>query len=435
MMTKETAAKLFLELGAVVFRPADPFVCESGWIAPVHADCGVITLHPGARSEVAAALAHEARGAGPGAEIAVAAGPSAVPFAHDVSRRLGLPLAYVRKERKSYGMGKRIEGASVEGRRVLLIAETIAAGVEIPASIEAIREAGGTVAYCQALIDLELGVNDRTLAENAVASGSLTRLQDVMRIAELELRLSGEDRRAIEEWAASPNDWDARRRVRLEASLNEHKRIVAETLFRTQAVRIRVAPPFRYSGGGSGPIYTDNRVLLAFPEEREKVEAAMAEMLVRRIGLGAIDCIGAIATAGIPFAGGLTDIVGLPMVIVGAGVEEQRLELGLPRLLNPGARVLLIEDLVNKGTSTLAAAKAVRDAGARVVACMSVFNYGLKETTERFVANDLILHSASDLESLLAVGAAAGAITGDDVEVVRSWADDPAGWAERRPAP
>jgi orotate phosphoribosyltransferase len=428
MLTEYDAAELLLAINAVTFRPTNPFRYESGLLSPIYVDCRLLSSHPRERALFADSLTEAFRQSGATAETVVGTGASAIPLAEGVSRRLQLPMAYVRREAKIHGMRKQIEGASVDKRQVLLISDIVSTGADIPTSVEAIRMAGGTISRCQAVFDMELEDNDRFLAGNMIPYGSLTKLSDLLVVAEIKKHLSKTERTLVEEWHHSPTAWDTLRRQKLEDALRRNKRAVAETLLRTKAVQLRTDPPFDYSGGGKGPIYTDTRILLAQPQEREVILNTMTDAVVQEVGIQNIDCIGAVATAGIPYASGLSDRLNLPMVIVKSIAEEHGFGRRIEGALERGLRVLLLEDLVNKGTSIFSAVDCLRDAGAIVIACMAVFTYGLKATREKITANNLTLLSLSDLDSLLMIGVENGVITHEQQKLVQSWAVNPNGW-------
>jgi orotate phosphoribosyltransferase len=428
MLTEYTAAELLLSVNAVSFQPTNPFRYESGLLSPIYVDCRLLPSYPKERALVAESLTEAFRESKAKADLVVGTGASAIPLADSVSRRLELPMAYVRREQKAHGMRKQIEGAPVEGRHVLLISDMISTGADIPTSVEAIAAAKGAISYCQAVFDMQIEENDRFLRQHEIPYGSLTKLSDLLVVAEIKKALSRSERILVEEWHRSPTEWDMLRRRKLEDALRRNKRAVAETLVRTKAVRIRTDPPFQYSGGDVGPIYTDNRILLAYPAERNVILNTMADAVVQEIGIQNIDCIGAVATAGISYASGLSDRLNLPMVIVKSSAEDHGLGRRIEGTLEQGTRVLLLEDLVNKGTSIISAAQTLRDAGAVIVSCMSVFTYGLKATRDRFAEHNLTLLALSDLESLLAIGVEDRVITPEQQQVVRNWVADPEAW-------
>jgi orotate phosphoribosyltransferase len=154
----------------------------------------------------------------------------------------------------------------------------------------------------------------------------------------------------------------------------------------------------------------------------------MSLAVLKEVGIQNIDCIGAVATAAIPFASGLSDRLNLPLVIVKSKADDHGIGGRIEGSLEQGKRVLLLEDVVNEGSSLISAAKALRDAGAVVITCMSLFTYGLSETLRRLEENNLSLLALSDLETLLTTGVEIGQITPEQRNVVREWAMNPGGW-------
>ena len=429
MLTTYEAAELLLAINAVTFRPASPFKYESGFFSPIYVDCRLLSSYPDQRSLVADSLVEQFRATGLAADVVVGTGVSAIPLTEGVARRLGLPMAYVRRTHKSHGLGKQIEGTSVEGQQVLLISDIISTSEDIPSSVRSVREAGGRITRCQAVFDMQLQENDRFLAGENIPYGSLSKLSDLLVVAEVKKHLTRSDRLLVEEWHRSPSEWDRMRSERLSEARRRNKRLVSETLVRTNAVRIRADPPFVYSAGGTGPIYTDIRILLAHPRERETILKTLADVVVQEIGIQNIDCVAAVATGGIPYATGLADGLSLPLVIVRAtaGESDRRIEGALKQ----GDRALLLEDLVNRGQSMLAAAAVLRNAGATVTACMAVLSYGLGRTSAALAEAGLRMTALSDLDTLLSVSVENRVITAEEQQIVQGWAGAPDDWASR----
>ena len=268
MLTEYEAAELLLRIDAVTFRPTNPFRYESGVLSPIYVDCRVLPSHPIERASVAESLTEAFRRSGAEADVVVGMGTSAIALAENVARRLALPMAYVRKAQKAHGKGKQIEGSSVEEKRVLLITDMLATGEEIPNSIRAIVESRGSIASFQAVFDMQLSNDDAFLVgEHKIRYESLTNLRDLLVVAEIKKHLSRSEINLVKEWHDSPAEWDSQRQKKLDDASGRNRRAVAEVLLRRKAVTIRTDPPFSYAAGGKGPIYTDCRVLLAFPQD------------------------------------------------------------------------------------------------------------------------------------------------------------------------
>jgi orotate phosphoribosyltransferase len=203
---------------------------------------------------------------------------------------------------------------------------------------------------------------------------------------------------------------------------------VARSLLRIGAVALRPDKPFTWASGRLSPIYTDNRVALAFPDVRDQ----LVEAFVERARLLAPDLIAGTATAGIPLAALLADRLRLPLCYVRATAKAHGRQNRVEGRVEPGQRVVVVEDLVSTGGSVLAAAEALRDAGAMPVAALAVFSYGLPEADRAFSEAGLRLDTLTTFDTLVRVGAADGAMSPQAVESLSAWRADPAAWSALR---
>lgn len=148
---------------------------------------------------------------------------------------------------------------------------------------------------------------------------------------------------------------------------------IARLLWQTGCVSIKAKPSFRWASGLRSPIYTDNRLLLSDPQARSAVAKALLAVIKRR--RIACDCVAGVATSGIPLAAILADRLGKPLVYVRPKAKGHGKQQQIEGQLKKGARVILIEDLISTGGSSLAAAKALKKAGARVSHILATFAY------------------------------------------------------------
>ncbi|MDX1421297.1 MAG: orotate phosphoribosyltransferase [Rubricoccaceae bacterium] len=205
---------------------------------------------------------------------------------------------------------------------------------------------------------------------------------------------------------------------------------VARDLLRIGAVLLRPDAPFTWASGLRSPIYCDNRLTLSEPPVRRRLTDGFAALLERE-GL-APDVIAGTATAGIPHAAWLADQLGLPMVYVRSSPKGHGRGNRIEGRLVEGARVVLVEDLVSTGGSSLAAAEAVQEAGAEVLAVVAVFSYGLPQAASAFAAAGLPLHTLSDYGALLDVARAEGRLDDAALATLRAWREDPQAWSDQR---
>ena len=202
---------------------------------------------------------------------------------------------------------------------------------------------------------------------------------------------------------------------------------LARDLLRIGAVALRPDDPFTWASGRRSPIYTDNRLTLSHPGVRGRIADAFAE-IARPFEP---DAVSATATAGIPHGALLADRLGLPFSYVRAKPKGHGKENRIEGAVEAGARVVLVEDLVSTGGSALSAAKALREAGAEVVAVVAVFSYGFPEAESAFADAALPLETLTGLDALAAAAHGSGALSDADLATLDAWRRDPVGWSRR----
>lgn len=202
---------------------------------------------------------------------------------------------------------------------------------------------------------------------------------------------------------------------------------IAEILLSCNAVKLNVKNPFTYTSGLKGPIYTDNRVLISYPEERKIIIDAFFGLLGER-GLKP-DYLAGTATAGIPWASFLAQQADLPMVYVRPKPKEHGAGKQVEGMLRKSQNVLVIEDLVTTGGSAINTVKVLRTEGECMVHdVFAIFSYGLAKSEEAFRAESVALTTLTDIEILLNVALRLGEITEEGAEKVRKFRTDPEGW-------
>jgi orotate phosphoribosyltransferase len=196
---------------------------------------------------------------------------------------------------------------------------------------------------------------------------------------------------------------------------------IARLLLETDSIAIDLARPFKLVSGRLSPVYVDCRRLISFPKAREAVIAAFVELVEREIGPDQIDVIAGGETAGIPFAAFLAQRLGKPMIYVRKEPKGHGRGGWIEGVLEPGQRVLLVEDLVTDGGSKLRFVEGIAQAGGIVRDCLTVFEYfseraGLRRAREALSARGLRLHSLTNWDEVLEV--AAGRFTPAELEQV-----------------
>ncbi|MBQ6437203.1 MAG: orotate phosphoribosyltransferase [Bacteroidales bacterium] len=201
------------------------------------------------------------------------------------------------------------------------------------------------------------------------------------------------------------------------------ERTIAKELLSIGAVFLRPEDPFTWASGIKSPIYCDNRLTLSAPAVREKVEAGLAE-LVRRYHPDCEMLMGT-STAGIAHAAITATLLNLPMGYVRGEAKSHGRTNRIEGKMDPGTKVVVIEDLISTGGSAIEVVDALREEGAEVLGIVSIFTYGMKKSVERLAAANVINHSLSNLDSLVEVAAETGYITPEWKSRILQFRDNP----------
>lgn len=198
---------------------------------------------------------------------------------------------------------------------------------------------------------------------------------------------------------------------------------IAKALLGIKAVFLRPDEPFTWASGINSPIYCDNRLILTAPEARDLVEKSIAEK-VKEYYPEAEVLMGT-STAGIAHAAIAAHILGMPMGYVRGSAKDHGRNNRIEGRLEPGQKVVVIEDLISTGGSCIDVVEALREAGAEVLGVISIFTYGMKKGLERLAAANVENHSLSNFDTLVEVAAEEKYIAPEDVERLRLFMANP----------
>lgn len=201
------------------------------------------------------------------------------------------------------------------------------------------------------------------------------------------------------------------------------EREIAHELLSIGAVFLRPEEPFTWASGIKSPIYCDNRLTLSAPATREKIEASLAE-LVKKYHPDCQMLMGT-STAGIAHAALTANILGLPMGYVRSEAKTHGRTNRIEGKMDPGTKVVVIEDLISTGGSAIEVVDALREAGGEVLGIISIFTYGMKKGLERIASAKTVNHSLSNLDSLVEVAAEEGYIGQEWKARILAFRDNP----------
>ena len=202
---------------------------------------------------------------------------------------------------------------------------------------------------------------------------------------------------------------------------------VAAKLMEIGAIKLNHQKPFTWSSGWKSPIYCDNRLSLSYPHVRSYIKRCLAEAIRENFGMGHI--IAGVATAGIPQGALVAEEMQLPFIYVRPKPKDHGMENLIEGKLEPGQTVILLEDLISTGGSSLKAAAALREAGATVVGMVAIFTYGFDAAEFSFKKEGIDLVCLSDFDHLLQEALRENLITNEQLVHIKAWRLDPAHWS------
>ena len=196
------------------------------------------------------------------------------------------------------------------------------------------------------------------------------------------------------------------------------------------AIKINPQNPFTWASGYRMPLYNDNRMLLGNASYRTLIAEGM-QAIIQKENIP-VDAVAGVATAGIPHATSLANLIQLPLIYVRSSPKEHGMKNQVEGILQSGQAVVVVEDLISTGGSALKAVDTIREAGGVVEHCFGIFGYGFPEAQERFEKSQCRLHTLLDLDSLLQVAIKEGRISPEERQVVDIWRRSPFDWGKQQ---
>ncbi len=432
--TKEKVAEILLKTNSVLLSPESPFTYSSGIYSPIWIDGRRIASFPEERAELMNLLVQEINAHVGLENIDIVAGTasSGISLATFISRRTKKPMIYIRSSSKKYGKGKQIEGAFKKGKKAILLTDMISTQEDVPVAVDALKREGIKVAACIAIYDNGMKTINEFLKKNNVPLYALTDLNAVLRCAEKMRLFSGKEKDIVESCSKNPHKWFSKYKESVKKSESERKTKASEILLDIGAVTLSPLKPYRYTSGVLSPIYTDNRLLMSHPPEWKEIIGAFSDTIINIIGRQNVDVIAGTDSAGISHAAYLASILHLPMAYIKSEETPYGTRKKIEGIIKPGDRVVVVEDLISTGKSSIAAADTARNAGAIVDFCLSIFDYRLEESKKAFSDAKIVLVSMTNINSLLDVAVAKKSITEKEKKLVLEWQKDPNGWENKK---
>lgn len=204
--------------------------------------------------------------------------------------------------------------------------------------------------------------------------------------------------------------------------------LLAKKLLSISAIQLQPDNPFTWASGWNSPIYTDNRKTLSYPDIRTFIKIELCRTIAENFS--DVQAIAGVATGAIAQGALVADELHLPYVYVRSSPKDHGLENLIEGNLKPGQKVVVVEDLISTGGSSLKAVEAIRSAGCQVVGMVAIFTYGFPVAEEAFEKAGVKLITLSNYNAMLRAALDINYIKQEDVEALKEWRKDPAGWTK-----
>jgi orotate phosphoribosyltransferase len=202
--------------------------------------------------------------------------------------------------------------------------------------------------------------------------------------------------------------------------------IVAEKLLQVNAVKLNLTQPFTWASGWKSPIYCDNRKVLSFPFIRDYIKSEMCNVIFEKFPDA--ELLAGVATAGIAWGAMAADQLKLPYVYVRPKPKEHGLGNQIEGFYEKGQKVVVVEDLISTGKSSLQVVDVLKEQGLDVIGMVSIFTYGFQVATDAFQKASLTCYSLTDYPALIELAVKKGMVAEDQSAILLKWREDPAGW-------
>jgi orotate phosphoribosyltransferase len=206
----------------------------------------------------------------------------------------------------------------------------------------------------------------------------------------------------------------------------DYNKQIASQLLKCKAIKLQPAEPFIWASGWKSPIYCDNRKTLAFPEIRSYIKNAFCEII--KDNFQDFDVIAGVATGAIAQGALVADVLSKPFCYIRSVPKDHGLTNLIEGDLQPGQKVVVVEDLISTGGSSLKAVEAIRNAGAEVVGMVAIFTYGFPAAIENFAKANVNLITLGNYNSLIEMAFETGYIKVEEIDILKKWREAPDKW-------
>lgn len=208
--------------------------------------------------------------------------------------------------------------------------------------------------------------------------------------------------------------------------MTTREKTIANLLLQNKAIILNPAKPFTWSSGWKSPIYCDNRKTLSFPDVRTEIKNQFAQLI--REKYAGVEAIAGVATGAIAQGALVADALNIPFLYVRSSAKTHGLENFVEGNVVPDQKVVVVEDLISTGGSSLNAVGALRKAGSNVIGMVAIFTYGFKLAEDNFRSSGCPLYTLSNYDCLLELALETGYIKNEQLDVLKEWRKSPQTW-------
>ena len=202
--------------------------------------------------------------------------------------------------------------------------------------------------------------------------------------------------------------------------------LFAQKLLQVEAIKLQPEAPFTWASGWLSPFYCDNRKTLSYPALRTFLKIELARTIVENFG--EVEAVAGVATGAIAQGALVADLLGLPFVYIRSTPKDHGLENLIEGELRPGSKVVVVEDLISTGGSSLKAVEAVRNFGCTVIGMVAIYTHGFPVAEEQFQAANVRLITLSNYDAVIEEALKTEYITPTEEAILQEWRKDPAHW-------
>jgi orotate phosphoribosyltransferase len=209
-----------------------------------------------------------------------------------------------------------------------------------------------------------------------------------------------------------------------------NERAIAEKLLQVNAIRLNPDEPFTWASGWKSPIYCDNRRVLSFPHVREFIKSELCNVIFEKFPDA--DYLAGVATAGIPWGAMAADQLKLPFIYVRPKPKEHGLGNQIEGYVEAGKKVIVVEDLISTGKSSLQVVEVLRNAGLQVEGMVAIFTYGFPLASHSFAEVGVPLKTLTNYQTLIELAIQKGIVQQNQENILKEWAENPSAWKQNQ---